>query len=256
VYNQICRNEALSTLNQHKNSLSNNHVMTKQYLLSIIIPTLNESEHIEKTLKLLQPIRQWSEIIVVDAYSKDSTQDLALPLADLVIQSEKGRAIQMNTGANHANGEYLLFLHADTLMSTMAQSALFCSLKKQPVWGRFDVILSGNTTIFRIISLLMNWRSRLTGIATGDQGIFIQQSHFQKIGQFPNIPLMEDIALSRAICKISRPACISQALITSSRRWETAGSWSTIVLMWRLRLQYFFGTDPDKLARIYQSQNL
>jgi rSAM/selenodomain-associated transferase 2 len=243
-------------MTRQKSLSDSNHVTTKPHLLSIIIPTLNESEHIEQTLKLLQPIRQWSEIIVVDANSKDSTQDLALPLADLVIQSKKGRAVQMNTGANHANGEYLLFLHADTLMSTMAQSALFCSLQQKPVWGRFDVILSGNTRILRIIGRLMNWRSRLTGIATGDQGIFIQQSHFQKIGQFPNIPLMEDIALSRTICKISRPSCISQALITSSRRWETAGSWSTILLMWRLRLQYFFGTDPVKLARIYQSQNL
>ncbi len=229
--------------------------MTKQFLLSIIIPTLNESEHIEKTLKLLQPIRQWSEIIVVDANSEDSTQDLALPLADLVIQSKKGRSIQMNTGANHANGEYLLFLHADTLMPTVAQSALFCSLQQKPVWGRFDVVLSGKTVMLRIIGILMNWRSRLTGIATGDQGIFIQQSQFEKIGQFQTIPLMEDIAFSRTICKISHPTCISQPLITSSRRWESAGNLKTILLMWRLRLLYFFGTDPDKLARIYQSQN-
>ena len=230
--------------------------MTSDPLLSIIIPTWNESSCIEMTLTLLQPIRQWSEIIVVDAGSKDSTQDLARPLADIVITSEKGRAIQMNTGANAAKGEYLLFFHADTQMSTKTQSALFTALQHKPIWGRFDINLSGKIVMLRIVALFMNWRSHLTGIATGDQGIFVQQSLFAAIGQFPSIALMEDIAISRKLRRISRPTCISQALITSSRRWESAGCMATILLMWRLRLLYFFGTDPEKLARIYQSHSL
>ncbi|MEE9425364.1 MAG: TIGR04283 family arsenosugar biosynthesis glycosyltransferase [Methylococcales bacterium] len=224
-------------------------------LLSIIIPTWNEDSCIDATLTLLQPIRQWSEIIVVDAGSKDSTQDIARPLADLVITSKKGRAVQMNAGVNCANGEYLLFLHADTQMPLATQSALFTVLKKTPVWGRFDIALSEQTIILQIVATSMNWRSRLTGIATGDQGIFVQQPQFTAIGQFPNIALMEDIAISRKLRKVSRPTCITQPLITSSRRWESAGSMATIMLMWRLRLQYFFGTDPEKLAHIYQSHN-
>jgi len=224
-------------------------------LLSIIIPTWNESSCIESTLALLQPIRQWAEIIVVDAGSEDSTQDLARPMADIVITSEKGRAVQMNTGANRANGEYLLFLHADTQMPLATQSALFTTLKNTPVWGRFDITLSGQTTILQIVSTFMNWRSRLTGIATGDQGILIQQAQFAAIGQFPNIALMEDIAICKKLRKVSHPTCITQPLITSSRRWESAGSMATIMLMWRLRLLYLFGTDPEKLARIYQSHN-
>ena len=229
--------------------------MESKPLLSIIIPTWNESSCIATTLTLLQPIRQWSEIIVVDAGSEDSTQELARPLADLVITSEKGRAVQMNTGANSANGQYLLFLHADTQMPLTTQSALFTTLKQTPVWGRFDIALSGQTIILQIVATFMNWRSRLTGIATGDQGIFVQQTQFTTIGQFPNIALMEDIAISRKLRKVSRPTCIAQPLITSSRRWESAGSMATIMLMWRLRLQYFFGTDPEKLAHIYQSHN-
>ncbi|MEE9345099.1 MAG: TIGR04283 family arsenosugar biosynthesis glycosyltransferase [Methylococcales bacterium] len=224
-------------------------------LLSIIIPTWNESSCIDTILTLLQPIRQWAEIIVVDAGSEDSTQNLARPLADLVITSKKGRAVQMNTGANRASGDYLLFLHADTQMPLATQSALFITLKSTPVWGRFDIVLSGQTTILQIVAIFMNWRSRLTGIATGDQGIFVQQSQFAAIGQFPRIALMEDIAICKKLRKVSRPMCISQPLITSSRRWESAGSMATIMLMWRLRLQYFFGTDPEKLARIYQSHN-
>jgi rSAM/selenodomain-associated transferase 2 len=224
-------------------------------LLSIIIPTWNEISCIDTTLSLLQPIRQWAEIIVVDAGSEDSTQELARPMADFVITSEKGRAVQMNTGADRANGEYLLFLHADTQMPLATQSALFTTLKNTPVWGRFDIALSGQSTILQIVSTFMNWRSRLTGIATGDQGIFVQQSQFVAIGQFPMIALMEDIAICKKLRKVSRPICIAQPLITSSRRWESAGSMATIMLMWRLRLQYFFGTDPEKLARIYQSHN-
>ncbi len=227
--------------------------MTSDPLLSIIIPTLNESSCIDSTLSLLQPIRQWSEIIVVDAGSDDPTQDLARPLADFVITSEKGRAVQMNAGANRAKGEYLLFLHADTQMPVATQSVLFTMLQHRPIWGRFDVALSEKTAILKTVATFMNWRSRLTGIATGDQGIFIQQSLFADIGQFPNIALMEDIAISRKLRKLSRPVCVNQPLITSSRRWESAGSMTTILLMWRLRLQYFFGTDPEKLARIYQN---
>jgi len=160
--------------------------------------------------------------------------------------------VQMNAGAQAARGDILWFLHGDSLPPPDAAAPIRAALAKpNRHWGRFDVRLSGNRLMLRIVETLMNHRSRLTGIATGDQGLFARRHAFAQVGGYPAIPLMEDIALSRALKRLSRPVCLRRRLLTSSRRWEQRGIWKTIFLMWRLRLAYFLGADPAKLARLY-----
>lgn len=225
--------------------------------ISIIIPVLNEAAEIVTTLASLQHLRaQSAEIIVVDGGSRDDTVTLAQPLADLVICSDQGRAQQMNAGARCASGNILLFLHADTHLPADAHHLIVKGLAENDQrWGRFDVRLSGSHLLLRAVESLMNWRSRLTGIASGDQAIFVQRDGFMKIGGFPEIPLMEDIALSHLLKKQGKPLCLHARVITSSRRWERAGIVRTILLMWRLRLAYALGADPERLAaKYYKSQ--
>lgn len=223
------------------------------FRIAIILPVLNEAAHIVAGLNVLQPLRQQGcELIVVDGGSQDRTVMLAQPLADRVITSSKGRAAQMNAGAALARSDLLWFLHADSIpppdAATMIRGALDDPNRG---WGRFDVRLSGDHPLLRIVETLMNIRSRCTGIATGDQGIFVRRELFERIGGYPAIALMEDIALSRLLKRHSPPVCLRQRLQTSSRRWERYGILRTIALMWRLRLAYFFGADPERLARIY-----
>jgi len=222
-------------------------------VLSIIIPTLNEAKTITTTLESLQTLRKSGhEVIVVDGGSTDNTKNLAKSLVDVVLSTEAGRAHQMNVGAQVANGDILLFLHADTQLPVQAASLIFNGLQKTgQQWGRFNVRLSGNSPFLRIIESLMNIRSRLTGIATGDQAIFVKQNSFQKIQGFPEIPLMEDIALSRCLKSISPPLCLREKVITSSRRWTQRGILRTVLLMWSLRLAYFFGVSPQRLKQWY-----
>ena len=222
--------------------------------LSIIVPCLNEVANIERTLLPLQGLRQRGhEVILSDGGSTDNTTAMAALLCDKVISSEKGRATQMNTGAAHASGDLLLFLHADTVAPENLDEVIFTALNNsQKCWGRFNVKLSGSHWLFRIIAILMNLRSCLSGIATGDQGIFLTRHAFNKLSGFSDIPLMEDIELSKRLKKLSRPACIAQpCLITSSRRWEKNGILKTVLLMWSLRLKYFFGTPATDLAQQY-----
>ena len=224
-------------------------------MISIIIPTLNEAATITHTLTALQPMREHGhQVLLVDGGSVDNTIALAEPLVDRVLRSSAGRAPQMNAGAAVANGDLLWFVHADTLMPTdtdvLLQNALDKSAKE---WGRFDIRLSGNALSLRIIERMMNWRSRLSGIATGDQGIFIYRDTFERIGGFSDMPLMEDIDISRRLKRASgMPLCLSHKLTTSSRRWEKHGVLPTIVLMWRLRLAYWLGASPTDLARQYR----
>jgi rSAM/selenodomain-associated transferase 2 len=221
--------------------------------VSIIMPTLNEAPTIAGTLAPLQALRKdGCEIIVADGGSEDDTLSLATPLADRVLQSPRGRARQMNTGAAVARAPLLLFLHADTRLPAAAPDIIFHALSEQDrVWGRFDVRLSGDRLIFRIIERLMNRRSRWTGIATGDQAIFVLREAFFEVGGFADIPLMEDIALSKALKSLSPPINLKENVVTASRRWETQGVWRTILHMWWLRLRYFLGADPAGLARAY-----
>lgn len=219
--------------------------------LSIVIPVLNEAPVIEATLAALAPLRaRGHEVVVADGGSEDATRELAAAFADRVVIAPRGRARQMNAGAAVASGDALLFLHADTRLPANADDLIFHSLKKKS-WGRFDVAIEGRSTLLPTVAFLMNLRSRLTGIATGDQAIFVRRGVF---AGFPEIALMEDVAFSKAMKRRSPPACLRATVMTSGRRWDRHGVLRTIVLMWRLRLAYFLGAAPDDLARRYASK--
>ena len=222
-------------------------------MLSIIIPCLNEADGIERTLRALEPVRRrGAEVIVVDGASDDGTAERAAPLADVVIGAMRGRASQMNAGAGRARGEILLFLHADTLLPDAADALVIDGLKRaHRSWGRFDVRINGRHPLLRAIERLMSARSRLTGIATGDQAIFVTRTLFTAAGGFPDIPLMEDIELSKRLKRFSPPLCLNHCIVTSGRRWERRGVLRTVLLMWRLRLEYWLGADPRRLAMRY-----
>jgi rSAM/selenodomain-associated transferase 2 len=220
--------------------------------LSIIVPVLDEAASIEATLAALAPYRsRGCELIVVDGGSRDETLALASPLADRVFTAARGRAAQMNAGAAVAHGDVFLFLHADTKLPENADTLIRDGLARSGrVWGRFNVRFD-HDGIMPLIATMMNLRSRLTGIATGDQAIFVARAAFDAIGGFPAQPLMEDIALSSRIRRISRPADVRAPVTTSARRWRKQGILRTVFLMWRLRLAYFLGADPARLARQY-----
>jgi rSAM/selenodomain-associated transferase 2 len=220
--------------------------------LSIVMPVLNEAGLIEKALNDLRPLQaQGAEIVVVDGGSTDGTPERAAERNCRVLRSARGRAVQMNTGAHSASSPYLLFLHVDTRLPPDALPTLIEAFATGTVWGRFDVRLTGRQPLLRMVETLMNWRSRLTGIATGDQAIFVRRDLFQQAGGFPEIPLMEDIALSKILNGQAHPTCLRRKVIVSSRRWDTHGIVRTILLMWWLRLRYFLGADPSELARLY-----
>jgi rSAM/selenodomain-associated transferase 2 len=225
--------------------------------LSIVIPALNEAGAIEAALRVLQVLRESGvEVIVSDGGSTDATAALARPLVDRVIDAPRGRARQMNAGAAIAAGDVLLFLHADTTLPESALRAILGAMTAvEPlpptVWGRFDVAIVGRARMLRVIATMMNLRSRLTGIATGDQCLFMTRAAFNLVGGFPDQPLMEDIEMSKRLKRHGAPVCLRERVITSGRRWESRGVWRTIFLMWRLRLAYFLGTPADALARRY-----
>jgi rSAM/selenodomain-associated transferase 2 len=217
--------------------------------LSVVVPALNEASGIRAALEALAPLRaRGHEVIVVDGGSSDGTPELARGLCDRVLSAPRGRALQMNAGAAAATGDALVFLHADTRLPQGADELMFQSLRSSP-WGRFDVEIDARHPLLRVVACTMNLRSRLTGIATGDQAIFVRREAFPG---FPEIDLMEDIAFCRAMRRFGPPACRRERVVTSGRRWESRGVLRTIVLMWRLRLMYFLGARPERLARIYR----
>ncbi len=220
--------------------------------LSIIMPVLNEAAGIAAALRALAPLRaRGAEVIVVDGRSHDGTAELARSLADAVLGAARGRAAQMNAGAAVARGGVLLFLHADTSLPENADRFILDGLAhSQRAWGRFDLHFDGGR-LLRLVALMMNTRSRLTGIATGDQAMFVTRAAFDRVGGFPPIALMEDVALSAKLKWVSRPLCLSARVTTSGRRWRRHGALRIILLMWVLRLRYFLGADPARLARAY-----
>jgi rSAM/selenodomain-associated transferase 2 len=220
--------------------------------ISIIVPALDEAARIGATLASMQRLRaSGHEVIVVDGGSADSTVARASPLADRMLVAGRGRARQMNAGAEQAVGEVLWFVHADTKLPADADARVVRALVEGHAWGRFDVRLSGTPRLLRVVERMMNWRSRLTGVCTGDQAIFVRRGAFRAVGGFPDIPLMEDIALSRRLKRLGRPACVPAAVRTSSRRWEARGVFRTVLLMWGLRLGYFLGVPASRLVRLY-----
>jgi rSAM/selenodomain-associated transferase 2 len=223
-------------------------------MLSIIIPVVNEQKAIGKSLAALQPLRRHGvELIVVDGGSTDGTPTLARAFTDLTLSAPLGRASQMNAGARRAAGEHFLFLHSDTELPEQAAEQISAALSHgERIWGRFDVRFDSPLRILGVVAFMMNWRSRCTGIATGDQAMFVQRQAFERVGGFPEIALMEDIALSKLLKRLSRPVCLRARVTTSGRRWEKNGALRTILLMWRLRAAFFLNSDPSGLAERYR----
>lgn len=221
------------------------------YSVSIVIPVLNEAEQLADKLQALQQLRKQCQLILVDGGSSDGSPTLAAPLVDKVLHGAPGRAGQMNLGAAQADADLLLFLHADTRLPANAISLICQASSNGYPWGRFDVSFDNQYWLFKLIAWMMNYRSCLTGIATGDQCLFVSRQAFQSVGGFPDIALMEDIAISRKLKMLSRPCCVKAKVLTSARRWQQNGILTTIGLMWCLRLAFFCGVNPNILARLY-----
>lgn len=218
------------------------------------MPVLNEAAGIDAALGALVPLlARGAQLIVADGGSSDDTAARAQAGGAQVINAPRGRALQMNAGAQQASGDVLLFLHADTLLPPNADALIEQTLAAGPqVWGRFDVRITGKPPLLRVIAAFMNVRSRWSGIATGDQAMFMTRAAFAAVGGFPAQPLMEDIELSTRLRTLSRPVCLRAPVITSGRRWESRGVWRTVLLMWRLRLAYWRGAAPERLAQLYR----
>ncbi len=220
--------------------------------VTVIIPVLNDAVALEHCLALLQPLRQQGlEVIVVDGGSSDGSAELADARVDQVLISEPGRALQMNRGADATQRQWLLFLHADTLLPAEFSDVVLAWRYSRAGWGYFALRLSGRGLALRLVEWSINQRSWLTGVGTGDQCLFVRRELFAQVGGYPEIPLMEDVALCKRLRKHGRPLWVSRAVTTSSRRWEERGVFSTIWLMWRLRFAYFCGADPRRLAEKY-----
>ena len=222
--------------------------------ISLIVPTLNEADSI---VRALSPLQAWRaaghEIIVVDGNSTDATRALAAPLADHCIVAGPGRSVQLNAGAQIANGSLFLFLHADTSLPPNALATLTALNDGQTaLWGRFDVSVAASGIAYRFIESMMNLRSRITGVATGDQALFVTRGLFGQVGGFPSIALMEDIALSKRLRREQSPLCLRSRVRTSARRWQRNGIVRTVILMWGLRLAYFCGVSPARLQVVYE----
>lgn len=222
--------------------------------LAIIVPILNE---IQTLPALLEHLRHWqqrgAEVLLVDGGSQDRSGETARALGFPVLDAPRGRARQMNAGARASRADNLLFLHADTRLPADADQQVLTALSRTDRgWGRFNVQIEGRSRMLPLVAWMMNRRSRLTGIATGDQALFIRRRLFEQVGGFPEQPLMEDIEISKRLKRITPPICLSSRVITSGRRWDRHGSWRTILLMWQLRWAYWRGTPASQLAERYR----
>jgi rSAM/selenodomain-associated transferase 2 len=219
--------------------------------LSIILPVLNEAPTLRARLEALRAQTDNAEIIVVDGGSEDASFAAAIGCADQVLCAQRGRGAQLDAGARAASGELLLFLHADTRLPVDAVATILNALAQGAHWGRFDVRIEGRSWLLPVVARLMNGRSRLTGIATGDQAMFMTRNAYEQAGGFAPLPLMEDIDLSARLKRLGRPACLRARVVTSGRRWDENGALRTIILMWRLRLLFWLGIPAQELVRLY-----
>lgn len=222
--------------------------------LSIVIPMLDEAAILPALLESLLPLqRACVEMVLVDGGSADGGDAIAACAGFRVLHSSRGRARQMNAGAAATRGDVLLFLHADTRLPEGATALVADALADgRHAWGRFDVEFDIRNWTMSATAFGMNQRSRLTGIATGDQALFMTRRAFEAVGGFPDQPLMEDVEITSRLRRLSAPACIGCPVMTSARRWQTRGAWRTIFLMWRLRLAYWRGVPASELARRYR----
>ena len=219
--------------------------------ISVVIPALNEEKTIAATLTALMALKP-HEVIVVDGGSVDRTREISAETGATVMTGARGRARQMNIGAQQASGDILLFLHADTRLPPTALGDIAAVLKDpRYLGGRFDLKLDGDHPMLKVVGAMINYRSRITHIGTGDQAIFVRREVFVRVGGFPDIPLMEDIAFCRALKRLGGIACLRTKVISSARRWESEGVWQTIAKMWILKLLYLAGVSPAKLKRFY-----
>ena len=225
--------------------------------ISVIVPVFNEYEQLPVLISsLTQLCTSVHELIIVDGGSTDGTQAKLTEAGFKPLVSAYGRAKQMNFGAMAATGDLLWFIHADTQFVASIDNYVNVLGNAKKSWGRFNIILSGENNIYRWVEWFINMRSALTGIATGDQGIFIQRKLFYSIGQYDDIPIMEDVNFCKKLKKVLPPEIVTRPLLmTSSRRWEECGVFSTIILMWKMRLLYFLGVSAEKLVRMYSRQN-
>ncbi|HUF42851.1 MAG TPA: TIGR04283 family arsenosugar biosynthesis glycosyltransferase [Verrucomicrobiae bacterium] len=219
--------------------------------ISVVIPVFNEENTIAASLSALLPLNP-HEIIVVDGGSGDRTRVICDSFQVKVLLSGRGRARQMNHGARHATGDVLLFLHADTSLPKSAFQDIRSALSDpRPLGGRFDVELEGGHWMLKVIGRMISYRSRVTRVGTGDQAIFVRREVFKRMGGYPDIPLMEDIAFCRTLKRLGDVACLQSRVITSGRRWEADGVWRTILRMWTLKALYLAGVSPVRLNQFY-----
>jgi len=219
--------------------------------ISLVVPTLNEEKNIAATVAAIRDL-QPDELLIVDGGSTDQTPEICRGLGLNVLSSPRSRSTQMNLGAERATGDVLLFLHADTRLPPSALDDIRAAMNdRRCPGGRFDIKLDGDHWMLKIVGAMISFRSRITKVATGDQAIFVRRDVFKAIGGYPDIPLMEDIALSRVLRRVGRVACLRSRVITSGRRWEIEGIWRTIFKMWTLKSLYLLGVSPVRLKRYY-----
>ena len=224
--------------------------------LVVIVPVLNEGARVATLLRSLAAARaQGAQLIVVDGGSTDGTVRVAQPWCDRVIHGERGRGAQLAAGISASQRPFIWLLHADSALPNDAAAAVVATLARgTAIWGRFDIALSGNDARLRVIASLMNLRTRLTGIVTGDHGVFLRRELLLVVGGMPAYPLMEDIELAKRLRRVAWPIALSATITTSSRRWLQQGICRTVLGMWWLRLRYFVGASPADLARKYYGE--